>query len=100
MLIFAGLGLTRIFIVIIARLIFIYLLKTMCGSFMLGRLFDLIFAHSWLNGALYCSLKNISCGKSSLNYFLTNVTEMPISPLRVVAFRDERRILFQGEGQT
>jgi len=64
MLIFAGLGLTLIFIVIIARLIFIYLLKTMCGSFMLGKLFDLIFAHSWLKRALYFSLKNLSYRKS------------------------------------
>ena len=31
---------------------------------MLGRLFEFIFAHSWLNRARYFSLKNLFCGKS------------------------------------
>ena len=35
-----------------------------CGSFMLGRLFDFIFAHFLFNGVLYFSLKNLFCGKS------------------------------------
>ena len=34
----------------------------MCGSFMLGRLFDSIFAQFWFNEALYFSLKNLFCG--------------------------------------
>ena len=40
----------------------IYLLIVIRDSFTLGRLFDFIFAHSWLNGALYFSLKNLSWG--------------------------------------
>ena len=42
----------------------------MCGSFTLERLFDFISAYSWLNGALYFSLKNLFCGKSFFNQFL------------------------------
>ena len=34
-----------------------------CGSFTIGRLFDLTSAYSWLNGALYFSLKNLFCIK-------------------------------------
>jgi len=37
------------------------------GSFTLGRLFEFIFAHFWLNGALNFSLKSWFCGKSFLN---------------------------------
>jgi hypothetical protein len=37
-----------------------------CGSLTLGRLFDFISAHFWLNGALYFSLKNLFCGKNLL----------------------------------
>jgi len=38
-----------------------------CGSFTLGRLFDLISAKFWFNGTLYVSLKNLLCGESFLN---------------------------------
>ena len=36
-----------------------------CGSFTLGRLFDLISVHFWFNGALYFFFKNLFCGKVS-----------------------------------
>ena len=37
-----------------------------CGSFTLGRLFDFIFVHSWLNRALYLSKRkecNLQMGR-------------------------------------
>ena len=47
-----------------------------CGNFTLGRLFDLISAHFWFNGALYFSLKNLFCGKNTLN---TNTLYDPLT---------------------
>jgi len=43
---------------------FIYLLMVICGSFTLGRLFDVDSAYFWPSGGLYFSLKNLFCGKS------------------------------------
>jgi hypothetical protein len=44
------------------------------GCFMLGRIFDFIFAHVLFNGVLYFSLKNLFCG----NFFLINSRIEPI----------------------
>jgi hypothetical protein len=38
-----------------------------CGSFMLEKLIAFVYAHFWVNVALYLSLKNFFYGKSSLN---------------------------------
>ena len=47
-----------LFILISVHLSSIYLL-VICGSFTLGKLFDFISAHFWLNGALYFSFENL-----------------------------------------
>ena len=49
-------------------------INSVCSSFTLGGLFDFIFAHSWLNRALYFSLKNLFCEKV---FFLINSNNKP-----------------------
>ena len=48
-----------------------------CGSFTIGRLFDVIFANFLFNGVLYFSLKNLFCGKSVFFLFFLIKNENP-----------------------
>ena len=69
MLDFAGLGLTWLFIEVSVRFKFHLLINRDLWYFYDWKFIRPNFAYSWLNGALYFSLKNLSCGKKFFNQF-------------------------------